>query len=359
MSPSLYKEWKSCQRKGLIGSNRFLGNIHTVYGRAYEYGAKILIEHLYDFKQQRGEVYGRVKHIPEMLEQNDDAREIIVGLGLLESSKYLINFGLTPHKEKNVFTLALGLANTYYFFEAFLARNKVEEYEERLIFKGPNFTIGGAYDFMAQDITTQVSSLYDFKGITSLWNYSFPSSPQLPIYTVLKQMSIIARGEDKIMSMNGGYVINMTSAKKEDDPFLYVPVNTKLVLANLTNMMDDFIVAAKQLHKLQASSPSMLMKYMNAGVGLETCTANYNCFHLGECENTNFALNAYPDDRVFDRISEMSFSDSLLSSAIQKIRKNSSITNMVDGDGIISGDVFEEGVIDAFFDTGNIALGDL
>lgn len=359
MSPSLYKEWKSCGRKGIISSNRFLGNIHTVYGRAYEYGAKILIQMLVEYKDMNSDLYKKFNGEYEYPESDEEACKYIVGIALMESSKYLVKFNIEQHKEKNVFTLALGLQHTYYWFESFLDRNNVEDYEERMVFNGPNFTIGGAYDFMAQDITTSVSSLYDFKGITSLWNYSFPSSPQLPIYTVLKQMTLIAKGQDKVMSMNGGYVINMTSAKKEDDPFLYIPTNTKLVLANLENMMEDFIKCAKELKKLQTANPSMLMQYLNAPVGLETCTANFNCFHLSECENSNFATNTYPDDRVFDKFSKFEYSDNLLKEAIKKIRANSSITNLVDGDGIISGDVLGEDVVNEFFDTDNIALGEL
>ena len=348
MSPSLYVEASKCFRKGLIGSDRFIGNIHTVYGRAYESGCKILIEHLFDYKMGRGDIYTHFEKAYEYPESAEQAREYITGLAFMEGSRYLIAFDTKQHKEKNIFTLALGLQETYSWLEVFLDNNKVEEYEERIIFKGPNFVIGGAYDFIASDKHKGVSSIYDFKGITSLWNYSFPSSPQIPIYAVLKQMSEIARGTDKLISLNGGYLINMTSAKKEDDPFLYIPVNTKLVLANLENMMADFILKAKQLYKLQQENSTVVGRYMNATVGLNHCTANFNCYHLSECENYNFVTQTNPDDRVFDRLTQYDFSDSLMKTAIKKIRDNSSITNLVDGDGIISSDVFEAGVLEEF-----------
>lgn len=360
MSPSMYKEWKSCPRKGLISSNRFLGNIHTVYGRAYEHGAKYIIDNLTEFKNERG-WYWHEAQAYTYPESEEVVRKLIVGHAILQGARYLRQFDKPQHKEKNVFTLAIGLANTYHWFNSFLDKNVVEGYEERIIFEGANFVIGGAFDFMAKSNRLNASSIYDFKGITSLWNYSFPSSPQIPIYTVLKQMALLASGSDKAMSMNGGYAINMTSAKKEEDPFLYIPVNTKLVLANLDNMMDDFIRCGKELHKLQQDSPAIVMQYMNAPVNMDTCTANFNCFHLGECSNSNFSMHTNPDDRVFDKLTKYTFSASLLKEAIKKIRANSSVVNLVDGDGIGSGDMFDEGVVEDFFgdDSGELILGEL
>lgn len=351
MSPSLYTEWSKCNRKALINSDRFLGNIHTVYGRAYEDGCKTILNNLAEYMAGKGHVYTSVVEEygeSEEYKRDDQAREYIVGLAILQASRYLIKFDVRPHKEKNVFTLALGLQESFAWLEAFLRTHVVEQYEERIIFEGPNFVIGGAYDFMAKLNSTTHSSIYDFKGITSLWNYSFPSSPQIPVYTVLKQMALLATGSDKVMSMNGGYLINMTSAKKEDNPFLYIPINTKLVLANLDNMMSDFIRSAKQLYALQTSSQSALTRYMNADVGLNHCTANFNCYNLSECENQNFVIQVNPDDRQFDKVTKYQFSDSLLKEAIKKIRANSSITNLVDGDGISSGDVFEAEALDDF-----------
>ena len=356
MSPSLYNEWGKCNRKAIINSDRFLGNRHTVYGRAYEYGCKILIEHLVDYKNQEGYVYHKFSEEYAFPESDDKAREYIIGLAILKASRYLIKFDTRQHREKNVFTLSLGLQETYAWMSVFLEVNKVEQYEERIIFQGSNFTIGGAYDFMAKNNINHASSIYDFKGITSLWSYSFPSSPQIPIYTVLKQMALLAAGSDKVMNMNGGYVINMTSAKKEENPFLYVPVNTKLVLANLDNMMYDFIRSAKQLHLLQLKNPSTLGRYMSAGVGLNHCTANFNCYMLGECEQQNFSLQVNPDDRVFDKVTTYQFSDSLLKAAIKKIRENSSDVNLVDADVLVKGDEFGEGVLESFLGIGSTPL---
>lgn len=359
MSPSLFKGWTKCPRLALIDSYRFLGNIHTVYGRAYEHGSRLLIEMMSDYKDKKGEIYTKVTKEYEYPESEDRARELIVGYALLESSKYLIKFSLEQHKEKNVFTLAIGLQHTYAFFDEFLTRERVDQYEERIVFKAPNFTIGGAYDLKAKSTLNGTSALYDFKGITSLWNYSFTSSPQLPIYTVLKQMALIAQGKDEAMSMNGGYLINMTSAKKGDDPFLYIPVNTKLVLNNLGNMMGEFIKAGKELNTLLTKNQSLLLQYYNAGVGLDNCSSGFNCFQLGECESGNFAINTFPDDRVFDNKIEMTFSQSLMESAIKKIQANSSKTNLVNGDGIMTGEEIGEDAINSFFDVDNIDLSDL
>lgn len=360
MSPSLYKEWKGCNRKALINSYRFLGNIHTVYGRAYEYGARLIVDMLQEYQEGKGLAWDIVESGEyDECEKADRLREYVIGYAILESSKYLIKFNLSPHKEKNVFTLATGLAHTYAFFEEFLTRHKVEEYEERMIFKGANFTIGGAYDLRARDSLSNTSCLYDFKGITSLWNYSFPSSPQLPIYTVLKQMTFLAYGSDEVMSMNGGYLINMTSAKQEEEPFIYVPVNTKLVLANLDGMMNDFIESGKQLHRLQTTTKGLCMQYTEANVGLENCSKGFNCFQLTECEKNSFSLETYPDDRVFANLQEIDFSQSLMLSAIKKIRENSTDVNLVDGDGVGKGNMFTGEQIESFYDVDELSLNEL
>lgn len=346
MSPSMYSAWTKCPRKAMIEADRFLGNIHTVYGRAFEDGCKVLIDLMVEYQSEDGYVYNLMKDEYEWPESDDKAREYICGLALMKSSRYLLKFDGRPHKEKNVFTLALGLQEIYAWLNEFLTTHKVEQFEERIIFEAPNFTIGGAYDFMAQKNYTQTSNVYDFKGITSLWNYSFPSSPQIPIYTVLKQMALIASGSDKIMSMNGGYLINMTSAKKEENPYLYIPVNSRLVLANLENMMADFIDKAKQLHLLQSQNNNTLSRYENAGVGLNHCNANFNCYHIHECETKNFSLQVNPDDRVFDKLTKYQFSDNLLQAAINKIRANSSTVNLVDGDTIAKGSSFDPDALD-------------
>jgi hypothetical protein len=104
----------------------------------------------------------------------------------------------------------------------------------------------------------------------------------------------------------------------------------------------------------------MLMQYMNAPVNLNMCAQNFNCYHLGECEGSNFSLNSSPDDRVFDKLTTYDFSSTLLKEAIKKIRANSSVINLVDGDGIGRGDMFDEGVINDFFGASQpLELGEL
>lgn len=356
MSPSMYKNWKPCNRKALIDSRRFLGNYHTIYGRAFEDGCKCMLDYLAEYASGVGELHDRIKNSED---EDIKARDLIVGLSFLRASKIIIKFSLEQHREKNVYTLAIGLSNAYYWLQGFLDNHTVLAYEERLIVKGPNFTLAGAYDFMARDNRTGDCAIYDFKGITSPWNYSFPSDIQIPVYTVLKQMILIAQGKSDCMSLNSGYVINMTSAKKEDDPFLYVPVDTALVLPNLENMMEDFIFEAKKLEALQSNHSGVINQYMNSDVNLGNCHMNFSCFNVRECTSGNFGSQTFPDDRVFDRVVEIAYSDTLLKEAIKKIRANTSVVNLVTGDGTIGGDQLSESDINDYYGSQTLSLGDL
>lgn len=343
MSPSLYRNWSQCNRKSLLDSNRFLGNIHTVYGRAFEEGAKELITLIVRYRKEP---------LPEPLELEDEAA-YVVGIAFMKASKYLTAYSIRDqHKEKNYVTLIKGLTATYQWLLTFLQGNTIEQYEERIIYSDPMFDIGGAYDLRAKLGGQDKSCIYDFKGITSFWRYAFPTDPQVPIYTVLKQMQLLESGSSHVMGLNSGYIVNLTSAKLKDEALQYIPIDTQFMLNNLTGIMTDFINAAKQYKRLQvATGDNLLRYYLQAGVTTTQCSqGNYDCFYKSECSTLRFEQKTFPDNRIFDSRHVSKFSVSLLNAAIDAIRKNTSNINMVDGStGIISGDQLSDGDIDALF----------
>jgi hypothetical protein len=341
MSPTLYRNWRKCGRLAVLDSNRFLGNIHTVYGRAFEEGAKQLINSMTLAKEGKCPV------------QDDNQMAYLVGSAFFEANKLLLAFQKhDEHKEKNKTTLLLALESLYYWLDYFLTQNEVVQYEERIIYRSPTFDIGGAYDFRAKILNTNKSAIYDFKGITSFWRYSFPTDPQIPIYAVLKQMQLIEQGKKEVISLNSGYVVNLTSAKLKDEALQYIPVDTTFLRNNLTGIMSNFIAAAKELKRLQkVSSDNRMRYYIQAPINTTHCSSgNYDCYYKNECNPLRFDLKSFSDDRVFDSVYQGDFSPSLLDAAITRIKEGTSEVNLVEGSGIASGAELDEKDIEELFD---------
>jgi hypothetical protein len=275
----------------------------------------------------------------------------------MEGAKYLSKFSRgQQHKEKNYKTLFAAVDRLYHWFLVFLSNNIIEQYEERIIYSGSGFVIGGAYDFRARRIEEMVSAIYDFKGVTSFWRYSFPTDPQIPIYSVLKQMQYTERGSKEAISLNSGYIVNLTSAKTMGDALQYIPVDTQFVLNNLVGIMTAFVRSAKELYRLQLkTSDNQLRYYTQAPINAKQCsTGNYDCYYKSECNTLRFGLQNQPDTRVFDSKHESTFSVPLMNEAMRIIRKNTTDFNMEHNAGISSGSELQGKDIDALFESNDL-----
>lgn len=280
VSPSLMKNHYRCNKMAALKTTETSwSNVHTMYGHAYGSGSVELVKHQKLEKQSSRVTAALLKGLPYIKEHWDASK---------------------PIHGKNLEKLMLGLIETDVWVQTH-PMNFYSEEEKVVVQIADSLgrTVGwlsGTYDLCTKNPNGD-KVIDDFKAVTSLNYYSFPSDTQIPFYTVLNILKDIINGVPVRWSARGKYIAHVT---KKHMPLEVVPLQLGSVANLIVPHMRECIKAAKNLYN--ASDKEVVNRLNLFGVNPHECErTSFQCEYNSFCAKYPSGVKQFENSIVDDR----------------------------------------------------------
>lgn len=263
VSPTYMKNEATCSKQAVLKTTQTnWSTVHTDYGNAYGAGAAELMRH-------------------HALESQDSR----ICAAILKTRHYMESWWdlKSPIHGKNLSSIVKGFYETDIYLQT-LPDVKFHSSEHKIIAQVVDHlgrTLGwlsGTYDICFKDSLGR-KVIKDFKAVTSLRPYSFPTDPQAPMYTLLNMLSDEVYGVDEEWSPASGYIVHVTKHIKPLEI-----VNT--AMGHLANNIRPFMAKCLETAQtLYASSDMEAVDRLNMfGVNPYACELNaFSCEYNDLC----------------------------------------------------------------------------